>query len=129
MHKSFISKFRVQVHANGVITFDSLSTALPEGTFPNGTASIAPFWTAVDQESTTSNVYYRVTDDSTLVGNLTTIVRDSFRGSTVEFNASQMLIVTWDRVKGVGTGRVWSMQERERERERCQCENSRVCVV
>ena len=142
-----VYKFSMQVHANGVITFDVLSSPLPEGTFPNGIASIAPFWTAVDQEapSAMGSVYYRLvnsTDDNSLVSNFSNIVRESFRNNTAEFTASQMLIVTWDRVKGVGTEEVCMLmcvsecvcvcvceRERERESECCQCENSKVCKV
>lgn len=114
----------MQVHANGVITFETPSSALPEEAFPNGTAAVAPFWTAVDQQSPTAtgNVYYRVTNDSSLAGNLSNVVRDSFQGSLPsmdEFIASQMLIVTWERVKGVGTEKVWRERTLERERERC----------
>ena len=97
----------MQVNANGVITFQSLSATVPVA-FPNGTASIAPFWTVVDQESpsATGNIFYRVTNESTLALNFTNIVRESFRGSSEEFNATQMLIVTWERVKGVDTEKV-----------------------
>lgn len=110
-------KFYTQIHANGVITFESLPSALPEESFPNGTASIAPFWTAVDQQSSpdSGSVYYRVTTDGNVTYNISNIVRDSFVGEPmVEFTPSQMLIVTWDRVKGVNTDRVWSRERRER---------------
>ena len=105
-------KFYTQIHANGIITFDSLTSALPEEPFPNGTASIAPFWTAVDQQSSpdSGSVYYRVTSDGNVTYNISNIVRDSFgyddSQPVVEFTPSQMLIVTWDRVKGVDTDRV-----------------------
>lgn len=110
-------KFYIQVHANGVITFDSHTSALPEESFPNGTAGIAPFWTAVDQQSSpdAGSVYYRVTTDGNITNNISIIVRESF-GEDMDFTASQMLIVTWDRVKGVNTDRVWSMHVRETEK-------------
>ena len=94
--------------------------------FPNGTASVAPFWTAVDQESQTVKgyIYYRVTNDSSIAVNLTNIVRDSFRSNNAEFVATQMIIVTWEKVKGVGTEVV--RQDKQKNVCVCQCEKKRV---
>ena len=100
----------MQINANGVVTFLGPSTFPPES-FPSGAPSVAAFWTDVDQESTSDsgNVYYRVTDNNLHTLNFTNRVRESFRGSSQEFygfTASQLLIVTWERVKGVGTNKV-----------------------
>jgi hypothetical protein len=53
--------------------------------------------------------------DGNITNNISIIVGESFGEGNMEFTASEMLIVTWDRVKGVGTDRVWRERERERE--------------
>ena len=93
-----------------MITFQNTSVTAQQN-FPNEVASVAAFWTNVDLESTPSDgdVYYRVTSELQATLNFTDRVRESFRDSSLEFSgftATQLLIVTWDRVKGVGTNQV-----------------------
>ena len=55
------------------------------------------------------DVYYRVTSDVRTTLNFTDRVSSAFIGSSLDFtgfSASQLLIVTWDRVKGVRTNEV-----------------------
>ena len=59
--------------------------------------------------ASTGNVYYRVASDVSTTRRFTEDVSLAFRGSSHEFtgfSASQLLIVTWDRVKGVRTNEV-----------------------
>lgn len=63
----------------------------------------------MDFESTIGgDVYYRVTSDNSATLNFTDRVSESFRGveEFAGFTASQLLVVTWDRVKGVETNKV-----------------------
>ena len=70
---------------------------------------MAAFWTPIDDEGESAiasdgGIYYRVTNDSSLTLDFTNRVSRSFRGSSQEFigfTASQLLIVTWDRVEFV----------------------------
>lgn len=63
----------------------------------------------MDQESTIDgDIFYRVTNNNSATLQFTNRVSESFRNDPdfIGFTASQLLIVTWDRVKGPDTNKV-----------------------
>ena len=90
--------FFTQVSDNGVISFNStfnLSTPL---SLPlNGTNKIiAPYWADVDTRGT-GNIYYRQTNDSSLLARATSEIGAAFPESQ-NVMIKHLFIVTWDGV-------------------------------
>lgn len=101
-----------QISPNGIISLGNETFGYFPDPFPTqgyNSTIIAPFWTNIDTNSTTSRIYYHQystlavnnTDADYLTG-LSKVVRsnDAFiTGGTSNFSAIWALVVTWDSVK------------------------------
>lgn len=95
---SYTSSF---VSNNGVLSFNSGVSTYTEGAFPTRPSLpiVAPFFADVDTRNALSGqVWYRTSQDSSLLATLAQDVQVANGGATVTFNPTFAQIVTWDRV-------------------------------
>ena len=86
-----------QVSTNGALSFsERLQRYSGEGLSMANTALIAPFWADVDTREI-GEVFYRQTNESSCIANVTTIIRKVF-ADAVEFAPFTVFIATWDNV-------------------------------
>ena len=93
----------LQVNTNGVISFLVEVAQFSPDAFPLGDNRrlIAPFWTDVDTRENSGRVYWRETQDATILDRCSADVRDAFVDQT-RFNAIWALVVTWYNVTHFG---------------------------
>ena len=86
----------LQVNNNGDLTFNAPYSGYNPQPFPiSGNPMIAPFFADVDTRGT-GKVWYRVTNDSTLLAKAVTDTRPSLAGQN--FAPMWLFIATWDHV-------------------------------
>ena len=96
------------MNENGVLSFNapfslSFITSL-SSFFVRGTTLIAPFWNDVDVINTFGNIWYRLTYDSEDLALATSLITENAPVAPAGFNASYLLIATWDRVGSLRFG-------------------------
>ena len=86
-----------QVSTNGALSFsERLQRYSGVGLSMANTALIAPFWADVDTREI-GEVFYRQTNESSCIANVTTIIRKVFEDA-VEFAPFTVFITTWNNV-------------------------------
>ena len=86
-----------QVNTNGVLSLgETLQNYSGEGLSIVNTALIAPFWADVDTREI-GEVFYRQTNESSCIANVTSIIRAVFEDA-VEFAPFTVFIATWNSV-------------------------------
>lgn len=84
------------INSNGFISFEQFSNDNGVMVFPTSYKIIAPFLADIDT-SMSGNIYYRETQDPSILGVAERLVRKSFNTHST-FNPQSMFIVTWDSV-------------------------------
>ena len=90
------------MNTNGVISFTVQVSGHGNAAFPlgNNKGLVAPFWADADTRIG-GEVYYRETVDTALLERANSVVHRAFVGKK-KFQASWLLIATWDRVAFYG---------------------------
>ncbi len=82
----------MQVNSNGVLSFRNPFSSSYSMSFPiEGDILIAPFWDNIQS----GEIYYRFTDNETLLDEVATCINDAFDGT---FSPDFLFIATWNQV-------------------------------
>ena len=85
------------MNTNGLLSFGTAVSVFSSDPFPvMGPGLVAPFWADVDTRGT-GEVYYRETNDTLLLSNVTLEIRRDFENFT-DFTPTTLFIATWDEV-------------------------------
>ena len=88
------------MNTNGLLSFGmplSVFESSSQDPFPvTGPPLVAPFWADVDTRGT-GEVYYRETNDTSLLSNVTLDIQSAFV-DFINFTPTSLFIATWDEV-------------------------------
>lgn len=101
-------QYHTQVNENGVLSFNApFSASTPTSFFSfflRSTSLIAPFWNDIDVINTFGNIWYRLTYDPQCLALATRLIVENAPVAPLGFNASYLLIATWERVGSLQFG-------------------------